>query len=197
MNSLCPRILFCSLSAKYALFKEVERNALKFSSDASVIGCDSDSSCQSASSVEDFVVLPNLKSINDTEVLQVCKKNKITHILPTRDAELEFWAERKGFLKKHGIQAWVSELSFIKSSDDKLSFFEQWENSVITPIKTFQVLNPNISDRWVIKERVGSGSQNLWLNLSRDEAISISSNLNNEIVFQPFIEEENSLPKFG
>ena len=95
MNSLCPRILFCSLSAKYALFKEVERNALKFSSDASVIGCDSDSSCQSASSVEDFVVLPNLKSINDTEVLQVCKKNKITHILPTRDAELEFWAERK------------------------------------------------------------------------------------------------------
>ena len=188
MNSLCPRILFCSLSAKYALYKEVERNALKFSSNVSVIGCDSNPNCEAASSVDDFIVLPNLKSINNTKILEVCKKNRITHILPTRDAELAFWAAKKVFLQKHGIQAWVSELPFIKSCDDKLTFFEYWEDSVITPIQTFQVINPNLYERWVIKKRVGSGSQKLWLNLSKDEAISVSSNLNNEFVFQPFIE---------
>ena len=96
--------------------------------------------------------------------------------------------EKKVFLQKYGIQTWVSESSFIELSNDKLEFFEYWKDFVVKPIQTSQVLNPKLSNRWVIKDRFGSGSKNLRLNLSNDEATALSKNLKNEFVFQPFID---------
>ena len=85
-----PRILFCSLSAKFSLYKEVLRSAQAFCADAIVIGCDSNADCVSAPEVDHFLEIPPLEDLSDLQLLEICRKNKITHILPTRDAELPF-----------------------------------------------------------------------------------------------------------
>lgn len=188
MSDKNPCILFCSLSAKTALYREVNANVQLFSKKAKVIACDCDINCHAASEVEHFIVLPRLNELTDEALLKICHDNQITHILPTRDSELLFWAERKEMLKRHDIIAWVSDPSFIRHCDDKLIFSKVWHDSEMKIIPAFESpLNPKIN-RWVAKARSGSGSRKVWLNLSKEDINKLPNRISENLIFQPFIE---------
>ena len=182
-----PRILFCSLSAKLSLYIEVLRNAQMFSKDAKVIGCDSNVNCDAAKKIEHFIHLPNLNSLTDAQLIEILSDHKITHILPTRDGELSFWAKKKDWLSQHNITTWVSDIRFVECCNDKQLFSMQWADSSITPIRTLcDTSDPSIV-RWVVKEKVGSGSSNIALSVDADEARELASESFNQPIFQPFI----------
>ena len=59
--------------------------------------------CPGASEVEYFINMPRLDKFSDKDLLQFCIENKITHVLPTRDGELNFWAKRRDLLTNIGV----------------------------------------------------------------------------------------------
>jgi carbamoyl-phosphate synthase large subunit len=184
-----PRILFCSLSGKIALYQKVLESARTFDAKAMVVGCDCDDQCCGASMVDSFIQFPRLSDMSTDQLIEICKANQITHILPTRDGELSFWSERKEVLAAHKIETWVSCSSFLNACDDKLSFFKQWEHSPIAAIPTFErPTEGSPIKNWVAKERIGSGSRNALLNIPLDQAEQLSASTNKRYIFQPFIE---------
>ena len=95
-------------------------------------------------------------------------------------------ASKQKFLKNLGITVWVSAEAYIQLCDDKLSFYKAWQNSPVSPIPTYKRLSAQISGRWVVKEKTGSGSKSLGLNLSSSDAIAYSRKLESPI-YQPYI----------
>ena len=182
-----PRILFSSLSAKLALYREVTRDARHFHRDAKVIACDSDPYCSASREVEHFIPLPKISDLSDEKLIEICKLHEISNILPTRDGELLFWAQRREFLAQHNIQVWVSNEECIELCNDKLSFYESWKNCPIPAISTYETLPDNQVSRWVVKPRSGSGGRMNKLDLNYHEACNIASSTKDKIVFQPFV----------
>ena len=183
-----PRILFCSLSGKIALYQKVLESARSFDRNATVVGCDCDEQCSGASMVETFIKLPELSSLSTDQLIEICKDNQITHILPTRDGELSFWSERKEVFAEHKIKIWVSCSSFLHACDDKLLFYQKWKNSSIAAIPTYERLPLSSPiNKWVVKERFGSGSRHVLLNVSLDQAKEFSVSKSQRFIYQPFV----------
>ena len=186
-GTISPRILFTSLSAKSALYEEVLGNARSYAPNAFVIGCDCDPYCLASNKVEKFIEVPRLGLLSDTELLDICQRNHITHILPSSDLELPFWSEKKKLLEEYFITTWVSDFTFVKFCEDKLVFAKKWANASIPSVPTYQQPELSNIERWVVKERYGSGSRNIALDLGVKEAEKVASESQNEVVFQPFI----------
>ncbi len=182
-----PRILFSSLSAKLALYREVARDAQHFHRDAKVIACDSDPNCAASREVDHFIPLPKISDLSDEKLIEICKLHEISHVLPTRDGELLFWAQRRELLAQHNIHVWVSNEECIQLCNDKLSFYENWKNCPIPTIPTYDTLQGNQSVRWVVKPRLGSGGRMNKLDLSYHEACNIASSPRDDFIFQPFV----------
>ena len=180
------RVLFSSLSGKIALFQEVVRDVQLHNPDSIVIGTDCNPDCPGASEVEHFIIMPRLNELSDKDLVQFCIENDITHVLPTRDGELNFWATRRNLLADIGVTPWVSGGNFLKLCEDKMDFFQKWKDSEIPAIPTFNKINPSMANNWVVKERKGSASRKIGLNLSPERAVQMSENLIDPI-FQPFI----------
>jgi carbamoyl-phosphate synthase large subunit len=182
-----PRILFSSLSAKLALYREVTRDARHFHRDAKVIACDSDPNCAASREVDHFIPLPKISDLSDEKLIEIFKLHKISHVLPTRDGELLFWAQRKELLARHNIQVWISNEECIELCNDKLSFYESWKNCLIPAIPTYETLPDNQVFRWVVKPRFGSGGEMNKLDLNYHDACNFASSFNHESIFQPFV----------
>ena len=67
-----------------------------------------------------------------------------------------------------------------------LNFFQKWKDSAIPSIPTFNKIKSSMAKSWVVKERKGSASRKIGLNLSAERAAKISKDLIDPI-FQPFI----------
>jgi carbamoyl-phosphate synthase large subunit len=183
-----PRILFCSLSGKIALYQKVLESARSFDASAKVVGGDCDDQCSGASMVDSFIQFPRLSDLSIDQLIKICKTNQITHILPTRDGELSFWSERKKVLASNKIETWVSCPSFLNACYDKLSFFKQWEDSPIAAIPTFErPIEGSPIKNWVAKERIGSASRNALLNIPLAQAKQLSVSKDKQFIYQPFI----------
>ena len=181
-----PRILFSSLSSKLGLYKEVLRQARSFNNEATVVGADSNIRCSSADKVEEFIVFPLLSELPDRELIKLLKQHNVTHVLPTRDNELNYWSRRKKLLNDQQINVWVSDQRFLQSCIDKYTFAKIFKDCEICPIETHLTIEGKMAGKWVVKERYGSGSKNIGLNLEARNAIKLSRDLKNP-VFQPFI----------
>jgi carbamoyl-phosphate synthase large subunit len=182
-----PRIIFSSLSAKLALYREVARDARHFHRDAKVIACDSDPNCAASRDVDYFITLPKISDLSDGKLIEICKLHEISHVLPTRDGELLFWAQRRELLAQHNIQVWVSNEGCIQLCNDKLSFYESWKNCPIPAIPTYVTPPDNQALRWVVKPRSGSGGRMNKLDLNYHDACKIASSFKHESIFQPFV----------
>lgn len=181
-------VLVTSVSRKVPLVREVRKALDKFSPGSRIIGADSDPDCLGRFFVNGFWEMPLLTDLSAENVINYCLEHQITVILPTRDGELEFFARSKPLMNANGISVMISPLNGIRICLDKLLFFETLKElpdvrSILT------TLNPNVlnGNRWVVKERFGSGSRGISLNLSINDAISAGRRMVKP-VFQPYIE---------
>lgn len=189
-------ILVTSISRKVPLLNEVRKAANKISENIVLFGADVDSKVVGKYFVDYFWHIPPLTDLTIENLITYCKSNKINAIIPTRDGELLFFAENKEKLAEHGIHSMISESASVARCLNKLNFFSYGSKLGYPVINTTNEIKALNCERFVVKEQYGSGSYNIGLDLSRQEALIKSEKLNQPI-FQPYITgEEYSIDVF-
>ena len=159
----------------------------RFLPETYIIAGDSTAECLTRSTANSFWHMP-LTNIETLELLAAGMKERgVRLVIPTRDAELDFYSSHQSYFESHGIKIAVSSSETLNTCLDKLLFYESLKSrfSVIATSTKLDVelLGPG---PYVVKERYGSGSISSRLNLTSKDALEYSRTLVHPI-FQPFI----------
>ena len=152
------------------------------------MGADSDKSCIGSEKVQQFSTIPPIDELNRESLLHFCKKNNVQFVVPTRDGELPFWAEHQDFLLSNQIGVMISTQSAVQICEDKYLFAKHLEKAPVRAIQTSlsSTTLPAEYDRFVAKERTGTASSSIGINLRQGELQKHAQKLK-EPVFQPQI----------
>jgi len=188
LNNQKKNILLTSSSAKISLYNSICHAAKRIDKEITIIPADSNENVLSKYLSSEFKLMPETKDNNLNEIIDFLFDNNIGIIFPSRDGELIFWAKYKGKLEELGFNVVVSPLLSVRVCLDKLEFYRFGHRNGFSFIKTFNEFeNMSSNNRYVVKQRFGAGSKNIFLNISKSEAIDIARDLP-EYIFQPFIE---------
>ena len=179
-------ILITSVSKKIPLIKSLRNSTNKINKKIRIIGADSNKECIGKFFVDVFWNWPKLEKISIKEIISFCKTKKITVIIPTRDDELLFFAKHKKILEKNNISVMISNENTVRISVDKLLFYKKLNVMKLPVIKTTKKIEEIKSTKFVAKERFGSGSNRVGINLTKNKAIVYAKKLTKPI-FQPYI----------
>lgn len=182
---LC-NILITSISNKVPLIHSVIDATRKFDSTVKVYGGDFDKDVIGKYFVDKFWKMPKLIDLPIKKLLDFCKEESIGIIIPTRDGELVYYADHKKELNKNGICVMVSGSQAVRMSLDKLKFYEDLSKKGIPVIPTSLSIDEKAQKSYVVKERFGSGSRKIGLDLGYQEALKYAKLLKNPI-YQPFV----------
>lgn len=180
-------VLITSVSGKVPLVNAVKEASRKISSKSKVIGGDINEHCIARYFVDGFWKMPLLSEISDGDILNFCQENGIGFIIPSRNGELAFWAEKKRVLEQHQVYVMVSDKESVKLCLDKLLFSECLAKHSIGVIPSYEHIDDVDSEFYVVKERYGAGSKKVGLKLRKDEARRYANDLEHPI-FQPYID---------
>mgnify|MGYP001165322900 CR=1 FL=1 len=181
-----PTLLFTSLSAKKALYQEVLADARRFHPDARLLGTDCNPSCPAASAIEEFILMPPLSEMDATSFNSFCTEKGVTHVIPTRDGELNFLSQAREILAESGIEVFLAPAQALAICLDKLLFSRRLSQLGIPVVSATTNLEETQGERIVVKERHGTGSAELGLDLNRETARDHAARLKDPI-FQPYI----------
>lgn len=178
-------ILITSIGAKLPLLRVLKNARDAFDKELQIIGADSNAAAVAKDVVDSFWQMPPLEVLGFDGVLAFAHQNRVRYVIPTRDAELLFFARHKAAFSSFGIAVFVADEAAVAFCYDKLRFFEQDESAWAIP--TYLDVNAVQTERVALKERFGAGAKNMLLNASKEEARNFSKELADPI-FQPFIQ---------
>jgi len=178
-------VLVTSASRKAPLIRSVVSAARRISPAISVLAGDADASAPSRHVADGFVHLPPTDDRHLDDIVETCRTHGVAIIIPTRDGELAFWARHVGYLRQHGIEPILSSLSAIETCRDKVCFARHVADLGLPAVPCID--KPAAEGRYVVKERFGSGSRDIGLNLTAEEAGAHAARLRAPI-FQPYIQ---------
>jgi len=176
-------ILITSISNKITLIDQL-RNSTNFN--IKIFGGDSNVNCIGKYFVEKFWKMPLIENLKIGKLIKYCKINKINYIIPTRDGDLIYFSKNKTILSKNKIFVMISDLKTINFCLDKINFYKNGKKVNLPIIQTSENIQEIKSKKYVVKERFGSGSIQIGLNLTKQNAINYAKILQNPI-FQPYI----------
>lgn len=134
-----------------------------------------------------FWHMPVTTEANIEHIISALRRRNITHVLPTRDGELLFWAQLKERLTKEHIHVIVSKPDAVELCLDKLQFGQLNLPTIIPAYIDAPTTNTsNDTLRYVVKERFGAGSKSIGINLTATHALNHAHSLASPI-YQPFI----------
>lgn len=131
-------------------------------------------------------VLPETSDQNLEAIGHILVKNRISHVLPTRDGELEFWARNSGYFNALGVIPLTSGLEAINICHDKMKFAQFLGVHGFPSIQTSENLNEISGDTYVLKERFGAASERIMLDVDASQLTNVIPSFRNPI-FQPYI----------
>lgn len=176
-------VLITSLSKKVPLAHAVRAGALRAYGDVIIHGSDTNPACLGRYFVDDFWHCPPLDHLTIEQMIDYCKRYRIQAIIPTRDADLTFYAGIKKSLEEAGIHVLVSDPDAIEVCLDKLQFAQKLPAHAIPTSLSIDDIH---AERFVVKEQKGAGSIEIGINLDRAEALKHAQLLKSPL-FQPFI----------
>lgn len=179
------KVLLSSAGAKIPLIKALQAAALRLNPDAKVIAGDCTEPVVSQYFSDEFWLMPKCEPSHIQEIVTGLQQRKITHILPSRDGELLFWADLTPILEPLGITVISASNHAISLCLDKYKF-SLWGTEQNLPVIPSLLQLNNTAALWVVKERFGAGSNKLGLALSSAQALEHAAQLQSPI-FQPFI----------
>ncbi|HBV96589.1 MAG: carbamoyl-phosphate synthase [Peptococcaceae bacterium BICA1-7] len=185
--NLNSNILITSISKKVPLINAVKCARSKIPGYEKIIGGDSDNNCIGKFFVDKFWSMPQLKDISVEFLTLYCWENKIKCIIPTRDGELLFFSSYKKTLASNGIFVMVSDKNAVETCMDKINFYKTLKSFGFPVIETAVNIDEIEADYYVVKERYGSGSNNIGIKLRRNYAVEHAKILLNP-VYQPYVE---------
>ncbi len=179
-------VLITSISKKMPLIEAVRGAAHKLGQFQDNHGCDSHPFCIGQYGVDKFWHCPPLEKISPEQIVSYCQEYHIRAIIPTRDADLEFYARHLSFFKRQKIHPMVSSLETILTCLDKKQFADTLLKEHFPVIPSFLNLEDLQAPSYAVKERKGAGSHQIGLNLTKHEAFEHSQTMK-EPIFQPYI----------
>lgn len=182
-------ILVTSSSRKIPLLRSLKEAASKLDYTTKIIAGDIDPQAVSRYEVDSFWQMPRLTDDGLKEIIDQCRDQSITCILPTRDAELDYWSNHRESLMSAGIEVIISSPEAIARCRDKLKFAEFAHSLGLPAIPAAMTPEAFVESPMVVKEQFGAGSVGIGLNLSYEEAVKHAKTLEQPI-FQPFINGE-------
>jgi carbamoyl-phosphate synthase large subunit len=186
-QSYPSNVLITSASAKIPLIESVQKSIRKIGTNGKVFAGDISVNSLAAHFADSFWKMPPLDQLSLESLVRFCRQNDIKAIIPTRDGELEYFAEWKETLASEEIGVMISDKETVVICIDKLKFHQHAEKSGLPSIPTFLRPEDIQADALVVKERFGAGSGSLGIKLSQEEAIQHAKRLK-EPIYQPFIE---------
>lgn len=179
-------VLVTSASKKIGLLKAIKKAAQKISTDIKIYSGDTNPNALCKYFTDNFYLMPKTTESNKSVILNWCKENNITAIVPTRDGELLFWANWKLDLLNNGIIVMVPDAFSVETCLDKLLFYSTCRKLNIPAIYSDLTIENCDSNFFVVKERYGAGSQSIAININKESALKHSETLKSPL-FQPFI----------
>ncbi|PID02601.1 carbamoyl-phosphate synthase [Sporosarcina sp. P2] len=179
-------VLVTSISKKVPLIEKVKDAATRDKSNFKVYVGDTFADCIGRYFSDAFWKMPLLENLHIQELIKYCKEHNIKVIFPSREGELTYFSERKEYLKMNNIYVMVSELDGLNRTQDKLEFYNFLIEKKYPVIKTRLCIDEKDTGFYVVKDRFGTGSLNLHLNVTSVEAIRVAKQLRQPI-FQPYI----------
>jgi carbamoyl-phosphate synthase large subunit len=177
-------ILVTSLSRKVPLLLALRDAA----GGATVWGADSDPECVGRYFADRFWEMPPLtKPGVDAALLELCEREQIGLVIPTRDGELELFAGLRDELADRGTYVPIGSLDAVQVCLDKLRFAEHCERAGLPTPPTATSVEDAGAEALVVKERYGAGSAQLGIGLDRDAARAHGERLG-QPVFQPVVD---------
>jgi carbamoyl-phosphate synthase large subunit len=177
-------VLLSSASKKVPLLLALKEAVARLDVGGIVTAGDSKQDVLTRHFCDAFWHMPATTDTNTSEIISALKQQKITHILPSRDGELLFWAKLKNQLKEEHIHVIVSNEKAVEHCLDKLQF---GQSDIPAIIPTFCDLHHCDASRFVVKERFGAGSESVRINLNAADALVHAKTLSSPL-FQPYIE---------
>ena len=159
-------VLITSVSRKVWLVKAFKNALRQEGIDGKVVSVDINPlSAGLYVSDKHYFVTPSSDENFIPAILEICKKENIKLIIPTRDGELLFFAKNKEKFEKQGIYVMVSNREVIEISNDKYRFYEfLTRNNIGTP-KTYLPFQFNFTSAQyplLVKSRYGSGGKSIF-----------------------------------
>lgn len=179
-------ILITSISSKNRFIETIKNSRDKFDKSIKVFGADISFNILGKYFVDKFFLIKPMTELNIFEFIDFCKENKIAYIIPSRDEDVLFFAKNKILLKEQGISTFTPDFNSVELCFDKYLFVKN--NQIDFNIKTDLDINKlkNIH-KFVVKDRFGSGSKNIGVNLNYEKAKEAATKITNPI-FQEFID---------
>lgn len=182
------RNLLVSSAGRKAPLIRVAREAIARATGGGVIAGDSDGRFELLSEADEFWLMPATRESEAEKIAEGCAKRDIGFVLPTRDGELEFWSAVRPYMASRGIHVIVSASAALRIALDKLRFYQEFPpDSNINVIQTELNYRKVTGEKLVVKERFGSGSTDIGIDLTHSQALSHAKFLKNP-VFQPFVD---------
>jgi carbamoyl-phosphate synthase large subunit len=179
-------ILITSSSAKIPLITSVKKAISKISDEIIVYCADAMSDVISKYFADVYWNMPRISDISCYEIISYCKKENIGFIIPTRDDELQFFASIKKDLEKEKISTMIADIGSVNICLNKQLLYQTCKSFDLPIIETDVDIAQINSQKYVVKEKCGSGSKSIGIGLTYDEAI-LHANTLHAPVFQPFI----------
>lgn len=180
------KILITSISNKISLLKNIKESCEKLNGNWKIYGSDMNPNCLGRFFVDSFIETNKLDYNNPKELISLCLEKKISIIIPTRDAELDFFDKYRSIFEDYNINIMLT--NNVKRFTNKKLFYETFSTK-FNLIKTSEQIDDIKQKQLVVKETSGSGSRNIGLNLTKEKALLFSKKLNKPI-FQPYINGE-------
>lgn len=180
-------VLVTSISGKTSLLKDVKNSLPKLKGNWRLIGTDIDGDCIGRHFVDEFFTSERLGRGYLKELLDIIVKFDIRIIIPTREGDINFFNQNREAFEDRDVRIMCT--SNAERFTDKLLFAKEFASvkEIIPAYDSLSELNQNHSaSRIVVKERYGSGSQGVLIDVSLEEAMVQSRQMLNPI-FQPFI----------
>lgn len=180
------KALVTSASRKLPLLRAVFDQLATVTPDVTVVATDADPGCLAAYAWQPFVPFPRLDDVAPATVIDAVGVLAPELLIPTRDADVLFFAEHVDALAARGTWCLGGTRPAVARCLDKLAFAVALTDAGVPVIPT--VLDPAGagSDRLVVKERHGAGSRGIGLDLAPGLAAEAAEALS-EPVFQPFV----------
>ncbi len=117
-----------------------------------------------------FLVSPSAEPCFIEELIQLCQREQVSLIIPTRDEELLLFAEMRGRLEQYGLRVMVPAVEAVRLCQDKLAFVDFCRARQFATPRTYH------TDQWrsaqfplFVKPRFGKGAKGARLVLSEEE----------------------------
>jgi len=182
-------ILITSISRKVSLIKAFKK-ALYENGGGKVIGTDTNILSIGLHIADEFIIVPmsDAPDFKDA-MINICKKERIDLVIPTRDEELPFWALNKDDFLTIGTKIMIASIETIKICQNKFLFNAFCiQNSFKIPA----IVSPdNCKNKSIFplfgRPQKGKSSKNTFV-INTESELNFYIKQNNDLIIQKFID---------